>query len=403
MHAAPLSHLRVLDLSWVMVGPMSGRYLADLGADVIKVESTRRLDPLRTLGPFVGGVAHPERTLAYHFINAGKRSLTLDLGSEAGRNIVLRLVREVDVVIESFTAGTLERMGLGWDRLKAVNPRLIMAASCLFGQTGPERSASGVGTLGAAYSGASHLVGWPGRAPTGPFNAWTDSVTPRFLVTALLAALRRRERTGTGCYIDVAQAEAGLQFLLPAYFAYAANGTIPARCGDDPDPRRAPSGLFPCAGDDAWVALDASADPHWQALRRLLAPRLDRPAFDTLVGRLRHRTALHATVGEWTRERSAEQAEQALQACAIPAHVVCDHQDLVNDADLHADGYYGQVSDPLIGSVRMRGAQCRIRPAAQHPARPAPRMGDATDAVLRDIAGYTDDEIDRFRRDGVLA
>ncbi len=403
MSAAPLANLRVLDMSWVMVGPMSGRYLADLGAEVIKVESAKRLDPLRTLGPFIDGVSHPERTLSYHFINAGKRSLALNLGSEAGKHIVLRLVREVDVVIESFTAGTLDRMGLGWERLRAENPRLIMAASCLFGQTGPERAASGVGTLGAAYSGASHLVGWPDRAPNGPFNAWTDSVTPRFLVTALLAALHRRSRTGAGCYIDVSQAEAGLQFLLPAYFQYAANGQIPARCGSDPDPLRAPSGVFPCAGDDAWVVIDASADGHWQALRQLLSPALDNPAFNTLVGRLRQRSQLHEALAQWTRGHGAEQVEQALQALGIPAHGVCDHAALASDADLIADGYYGQISDAQIGTVRMRNAQCAIEPAAPLAARAAPRIGDSTDDILRDIGGYSDDQISRFRQDGVLA
>ncbi|CAN7747074.1 CoA transferase [Pseudorhodoferax sp. LjRoot39] len=402
MTAPPLAHLRVLDLSWVMVGPMSGRYLADFGADVIKVESAKRIDPLRTLGPYRDGTPHPERTLSYHFINAGKRSLALDLSGEAGRGIVRRLARHVDVVIESFTAGTLDRMGLGWERLRLENPRLVMAASCLFGQTGPHRSASGVGTLGAAYSGASQLTGWPDRAPTGPFNAWTDSVTPRFLVAGLLAALRRRDLTGQGCYLDVAQAEAGLQFLLPAWFAHAANGTVPQRQGDAVDPLRAPSGVFRCAGEDRWIALDASADVHWQALRRLAAPQLDAADFGTLLGRLRHRGDLHAQLSAWTADQNAEALEHALQAQGIPAHVVCDHAELATDADLLADGYYGQISDPQIGTVRMRNAQCAITPAAPLPARPAPRIGDATQQVLQDVAGYTDEEIDAFRRDGVL-
>ena len=286
---APLADLRVLDLSWVMVGPVSGRYLADLGADVIKVESSKRVDPLRTLGPYRNGRPHLEQSLSYQNINAGKRSITLDLNAPAGRDIVRTLVRHVDVVIESFTAGTLERMGLGWEQLSAENPRLVMASSCLFGQTGPDRAASGVGTLGAAYCGASVLVGWPDRPPTGPFGPWTDAVTPRFIVACILAALRRRDADGRGCYIDVAQAEAGLQFLLPAFYNYAANGRVPERMGGDPDPLRAPSGLFPCAGADRWIAIDASADGPWRALRALAAPALDDPAFDTLVGRLRAR------------------------------------------------------------------------------------------------------------------
>ena len=400
---APLANIRVLDLSWVMVGPMSGRYLADLGAEVIKVESSRRLDPLRTLGPFRKGTPDPEGTLSYHNINAGKNSITLDLGSEAGRGIVRRLVRSVDIVIESFTAGTLERMGLGWEQLKAENPRLIMASSCLFGQTGPERAAAGVGTLGAAYSGASLLVGWPDRTPSGPYNAWTDSVTPRFILAGLLAALRRRARTGEGCLIDVAQAEAGLQFLLPAYYEYAVNGRIPERRGADVDPLRAPSGTFPCAGADRWIVIDASADRDWKALRAFAAPAFDDPAFDTLVGRLRNRERLHQVLGDWTRDKDAQGLEEGLQAQGVPAHVVCTCDELSTDPDLIADGYYSPVSDPVIGRFQLRNAQFRIHPAETVAARPGPRIGDSTDAVLREVGGYADDEIVRFREAGALS
>lgn len=400
--SAPLSNMRVLDLSWVMVGPMSGRYLADLGAEVIKVESSKRLDPLRTLGPFRKGTADPEGTLSYHNINAGKNSITLDLGSEMGRGIVRRLVRSVDIVIESFTAGTLERMGLGWAQLNAENPRLIMVSSCLFGQTGPERAAAGVGTLGAAYSGASLLVGWPDRSPSGPYNAWTDSVTPRLIVASLLAALRRRALTGEGCFIDVAQAEAGLQFLLPAYYDYAVNGRIPARMGSDVDPLRAPSGTFPCAGADRWIAIDASADRDWRALREFTVPTLDDPTFDTLVGRLRDRARLHRLLGEWTRDRDAHALEEGLQERGVPAHVVCTCDELSTDPDLIADGYYSEVSDPVIGRFQLRNAQFRIHPAETLAARPGPRIGDSTDAILHEVGGYSDEEIARFRDAGAL-
>ena len=398
----PLTGLRVLDLSWVMVGPVSGRYLADLGAEVIKVESSRRVDPLRTLGPYRNGQPHLEQSLSYQNINAGKRSLTLDLNAPAGRDIVRTLVRHVDVVIESFTAGTLERMGLGWAQLSAENPRLVMASSCLFGQTGPERAASGVGTLGAAYSGASMLVGWPDRAPTGPFGPWTDAVTPRFIVACILAALRRRDAEGRGCYIDVSQAEAGLQFLLPAFYDAAANGRVPERMGDDPDPQRAPSGLFPCAGDDRWIAIDASADPHWRALRALAAPALDDPAFDTLIGRLRTRTRLHDTLCAWTRGRDPHALEQLLQAQGIPAHVACTSSELSTDPDLLADGHYTEVTHPDMGAFPLRNAQCRIRPAATLDARPGPRIGDGTEQILREIGGYSDAQVAEFRAAGVL-
>ena len=230
--AAPLEGVHVLDLSWVMVGPASGRYLADMGADVIKVESSKRIDPVRTLGPFKDGKTGPERSLSYHNLNAGKRCVAIDIRRPEGREIVLRLADWADVVLESFTPGVLETLHLGYSDLKQRNERIIMASTSLLGQTGPyAHGTSGVGTMGAAMSGATYQIGWPDREPTGPFGPWTDAVTPRFIVASILAALHRRSRTGEGCYVDAAQAEAGIQFMMPAYYEYAANGTIPERRG----------------------------------------------------------------------------------------------------------------------------------------------------------------------------
>ncbi len=191
--AAPLDGVHVLDLSWVMVGPVSARYLADLGADVIKVESSKRIDPVRTLGPFKDGKMGPERSVSYHNLNAGKRCITLDLRKPKGREIVLRLCEWADVALESFTPGVLDDLRLAYPDLSARNPRLIMVSTSILGQTGPDaRGTSGVGTMGAAMSGATYQFGWPDRPPSGPFGPWTDAVTPRFIAAAVLADLHRR-------------------------------------------------------------------------------------------------------------------------------------------------------------------------------------------------------------------
>jgi len=230
--AAPLDGIRVLDLSWVMVGPVSGRYLADLGADVIKVESSRRIDPVRTLGPFKDGRSGPERSVSYHNLNAGKRCITLDIRKPEGRELVMRLANWADVVLESFTPGVLDELQLGYRELTARNPKLIMVSTAILGQTGSDaKGTSGVGTMGAAMSGATYQFGWPDRPPSGPFGPWTDGVAPRFIVASILAALHRRGRNGQGCYIDVAQAEAGVQYMMPAYYEFAASGRIPERRG----------------------------------------------------------------------------------------------------------------------------------------------------------------------------
>ncbi len=400
---APLKNLRVLDLGWVMVGPMSGRYLADLGAEVIKVESSQRIDPLRTLGPFKDGKPGAERSLSYHFINAGKRSITLDLGSEEGREVVRALAKESDIVIESFTPGVLGRLGLGYDTLKAENPGLIMVSTCILGQTGPAAGTSGVGTLGAAYAGVSFLIGWPDRPPGGPYSAWTDSVAPRFVVASVLAALHRRQNTGAGCYIDLAQAEAGVQFLLPAYYEYAANGRIPQRQGNTPSPLRSPCAVYRCAGHDRWVFIDASSPEHWGVLAGLIGGAALEPKFSTLVGRLRNRAELDRLVESWTAEKVDLDVESALQAAGVPAHILCHAEDLDKDADLAADDYYQPIEDAVIGACRIRGAMVAITPSATQPARPGPRIGDSTDAVLREICGYSQDKIAALRQAGALS
>jgi benzylsuccinate CoA-transferase BbsF subunit len=158
---APLDGIHVLDLSWVMVGPASGRYLADLGADVIKVESSRRIDPVRTLGPFKDGRSGPERSVSYHNLNAGKRCIALDIRKAEGRDLVMRLAQWADVVLESFTPGVLDELQLGYRELSRRNPRLIMASTAILGQTGPDaKGTSGVGTMGAAMSDAIRSEEW---------------------------------------------------------------------------------------------------------------------------------------------------------------------------------------------------------------------------------------------------
>ncbi len=399
----PLEGLRVVDMSWVMVGPVSGRYLADLGADVVKIESAKRIDPLRTLGPFKDGKPGPERSASYHNLNAGKRSLAIDISKPAGREVILRLAEWADVALESFTAGVLDSLHLAYADLRARNDRIIMVSTSLLGQTGPHaRGTSGVGTMGAAMSGATFALGWPDRPPSGTFGPWTDAVAPRFIVASILAALHRRSRTGEGCYIDVAQAEAGIQFMLPAFYEYAANGTIPRRRGAAASPLRAPQGVYRCAGDDRWLALDAAADRHWTSLRRLLGGALAQSKFDTLLGRLRNRDELDEAITAWTTSRDALQCETELQAAGVPAHVVSRGSDLFADAELRAIGYLKKIDDPVMGEAEIEGPRFSLNRTPTAETRRGPRIGEHSKEILRDICRLTDDEIVGLERDGIL-
>jgi benzylsuccinate CoA-transferase BbsF subunit len=401
--AAPLEGVHVLDLSWVMVGPASGRYLADMGADVIKVESSKRIDPVRTLGPFKDGKTGPERSLSYHNLNAGKRCVAIDIRRPEGREIVLRLADWADVVLESFTPGVLETLHLGYSDLSRRNQRIITASTSLLGQTGPyAQGTSGVGTMGAAMSGATYQIGWPDREPAGPFGPWTDAVTPRFIVASILAALHRRSRTGVGSYIDVAQAEAGIQFMMPAYYEYAANGTIPERRGVAGSVLQAAQGLYPCSGEDRWIAIDASAPTHWEALRAVIVELRD-ARFDTIVGRLRNRAELETAIASWTRDQEADAIEHRLQAVAVPAQVVSRSGDLVRDGDLLGAGHLNKINDPVFGDAEIEGPRFSLDRTSLPRTRRGPRIGEHTREVLATVLGMPETEIAQLDEAGVLA
>ncbi|MGO9606661.1 MAG: CaiB/BaiF CoA transferase family protein [Candidatus Binataceae bacterium] len=401
--SSPLTGVHVLDLSWVMVGPASGRALADLGADVIKVESSKRIDPVRTLGPFKDGKMGPERSVSYHNLNAGKRCITLDIRKPEGREIVLRLCEWADVVLESFTPGVLDELRLAYADLSARNPKIIMASTSILGQTGPDaKGTSGVGTMGAAMSGATYQFGWPDRPPCGPWGPWTDAVTPRFIVASILAALHNRSRTGTGCYIDVAQAECGIQFMMPAYYEFAANGRIPERRGAAGSPLAAPQGVYPCAGDDRWVAIDASAADRWIALRGLIGGALAESRFDTILGRLRNRDDLDRAIAEWTKARESDAVEAALQSAAVPAHIVSRGGDLARDPDLRHVGHFRKIDDPVIGEVEIEGPRPEFERTPAASTKRGPRIGEHTNEILRDVCGLSENEIAHLAEAGIL-
>jgi benzylsuccinate CoA-transferase BbsF subunit len=401
--SGPLQGIRVLDLSWVMVGPVSGRYLADLGADLVKIESRSRIDPLRTLGPFKDGKPGVERSVSYHNLNAGKRGLAINIKEPRGRDVILRLVDWADVVLESFTPGVLESLRLDYANMKARKADIIMVSTSILGQTGPHAAGtSGVGTMGAAMSGASGLIGWPDRPPSGTYGPWTDGVAPRFIVPSVLAALHRKSRTGEGCYIDVAQAEAGIQFMMPAYYEYAANGSIPRRRGYAGSPLRCPQGVYPCTGEDCWIVIDASTDAHWSRLRELIGGGLGDARFDTLIARLRNRDAIDGAISEWTRTRDAQETETELQASGVPAHIVSRAGDIAHDSHLRYVNHLRRIDDPEFGEAEIEGPRSSFEGTPLPETRRGPRIGEHSAEILRELCGMNDREIAELKETGVL-
>jgi crotonobetainyl-CoA:carnitine CoA-transferase CaiB-like acyl-CoA transferase len=401
--AAALRDVKVLDFMWVMAGPAATRVLADYGATVVRLESTRRIDTARTLAPYRGGVLGAENSGCFQNLNVGKRMLTLDPTGDAGRRVIRDLVAWADVVAESFSPGTMERWGLGYAALAALKPDLIMLSTSLMGQTGPLATFAGYGNLAAAVSGFSNLGGWPDRPPAGPFSAYTDYVSPRFIAAAILAALDHRRRTGEGQYIDLSQAEASLHFLAPAILDHGVNGRVAGRVGNR-DPDHAPHGVYPTAGDDRWIAIAVTADVEWQALARVMSrPDLAAdPRYGHAAGRRRHGDALDAIVSAWTATEDASALEARLQAARVPAHVVQTSRDLARDPQLAHRGHFVRVTHPMGGWTMVEGSRFVLSRTPATIADAAPSYGHENDAILRELLGYDDDAITALVASGAL-
>ena len=401
--ARPLDGLNVLDFMWVMAGPAATRYLADYGATVVRVESTIRIDTARTLQPFKDGKPGGERSALFAAMNAGKFGLTLNPRIPEGREVALKLLAWADVVTESYSPRAMRGFGFDYESLRKLKPDLIMVSSCLNGHTGPHASLAGFGTMGAQLAGFGEMAGWPDRPPAGPFGAYTDYVAPRFTAAALLAALEHRRRTGEGQYIDMSQSEASLHYLGPAILDYSVNGRIMRRNGNESF-EWAPHAVFPCTGEDRWIAIACETDAQWLALCGVLArPDWARGSeFATAAARLARRELLEAGISAWTASRSQEEAESALQAAAVPAHRLSRSIDALADPQLLYRGHFVTVHHPELGPVPLEGSRMRFSRTPARTERAGPTLGQDNEYVLRQILGLGDEQIVELVTSGAL-
>ncbi|MGH7836873.1 MAG: CaiB/BaiF CoA transferase family protein, partial [Candidatus Binataceae bacterium] len=260
--------IHVLDFTWYGVGPVTVKYLADNGADVIRIESQSRLDGLRQAPPWKDAKPGVNNSQFFASYNTSKKGITLDMSKPRAREIFLKLMPWADVVTESFTPKTLRNWELDYARLCAIKPDLIMLSTCMQGQTGPHRDYPGFGNLMAALSGFYHIAGYSAAELAPPYGAYTDFIAPRLAACALMAALDYKRRTGQGQYIDMAQYEAALHFLAPALTDYFATGNVLDPRANASD-RYAPHGAYRCADEDGherWIAIAVATDEEWRAL-----------------------------------------------------------------------------------------------------------------------------------------
>lgn len=401
-----LSGVNVLDFTWWGAGPFGTKYLADLGATVLKIESSRRLDWTRVSGPFrrEGNKGIDASGLFLH-ANTSKLSMTLDLTHPKGMQIVKRLVRWADVVVENFSAGTMERMGLGYQELKKVRADIIMVSSSSFGQTGVFLNRRGAAHIGGAMGGHFLLTGWPDRDPGCPASiGWADITQPLLSATSILAALHHRRRTGEGQYIDIAQIEVMSHLLAPSLLDYQASEREAPRSGNR-HPDACPHGAFRCQGEDAWCAIACFSDWEWQRLCQAMGePDWCRDGrFSTLPGRKASEDELERLIETWTVQHSPQEVMALCQQQGVRAGAVQNAADLMDgDPHVKARELFLEIEHPVLGKASHPSTPARF---SRTPARTrtAPMMGEHTDYVCTHLLGMSPEECAALRKEGVLA
>lgn len=393
--AQPFDGLVVADFSWAVAGPLTTKYLAEHGATVVRVESCdpKSMDIVRSVPPYYNDDPSLESSGLFHRLNLNKLSLGLDLGSSGGRELARRLVLRADVVVENFRRGVMKKWGLDYACLSQMNPALIYLSSTNLGQTGPMSDYGGFGNLLTAYAGFYSLTGWQDRGPLPLPGAYTDYLAPILSSLALIAALRYRDRTGKGQYIDISQMECGLQMLgLPLMQQPSEGGSWP-RMGNR-SLYACPHGVFPCLGQDRWCAISIQGDRQWKAcLEALGSPEaLDSERFSTTAGRVENQDALEREMAAITSTLPAEVLMQTLQKHGVSAGLAASSQDLFEDPQLNSRGYYQKISHPLIGDQWVMQSPAVFASTPQLNRRHAPCLGQDNEAVCKELFGMTPNE-----------
>ncbi len=401
---APLAGVRVANFGWVWAGPVAGQTLAFMGADVVKIESRTRIDLTRTLPPFGGGEAGPDRSLSNHACWAGNGSVTLNLKKPEAIELALQLVAECDVVIENFGPGVMTNMGLGYDVLCKARPDVVMFSMPAAGLYGPLRDVRTYGLSLTSITGLDSLVGYRGGPPVPVENAFSDPYNGIMGAFAVLTALFHRDRTGEGQHIDYSQAEAVMQMVAPAYMDYALNGRVAGPMGNaHPLGAGAPHGVFPCAGDDRWISIAVLNDDEWKAL----VGAMDSPAwategsYDTAAGRVAAADELHASLAEWTAGFDDRELAERLQSAGVAAAPVLNVGDLLEDPHYRARNTFIEVRHPLGFDETIYGKY--VKTTAPTPdTRPGPVMGQDNERVFKDLLGIAGERFDNLVKDEII-
>jgi benzylsuccinate CoA-transferase BbsF subunit len=391
--AQALDSIKVLDFGWALVGSLTTKQLADHGAQVIRIESISRVDLPRTNQMIARCKANnPDDKPWFLHLNTSKYGMCLNLKCEPSRIVLDKLIRWADVINSNFVPGTLERMGLSYDYVRSINPGIIMVAGSAYGQTGPMAREWGVDGTGAALSGYLDMTGWPDRGPVGPNAPYGDVLLPFFIASAIVSALDFRRRTGKGQYIDASMIEVCAHQITPAVLDWQANKQLQKRRGNRID-YASPHGVFPCRGEDRWCAIAVFTDEEWRAFCRAISspPWTKDARFTTLETRKNNEDELEKLISEWTLQHSAEEVMQLLQKSGVPAGVVQNMQDIMEDPQLRERGFVIYLEHPVIGKCAHPTPPYKLLKTRAN-IRTSPCMGEHTEYICTNILGMTDEE-----------
>ena len=403
----PLADVRVVDFTNAVAGPIASFLLGDLGADVIKVEAPngRPLYAAGTAPLREGGEDRSyNRVMLFNELNHGKRGVVLNVARPDGRAVFLRLVAQSDAVVENFAPRVMGNLGLDYDDLRRVKPDIILVSMPAFGLSGPYRDRISYGPGVDAMSGLSHLTGYADGPPMKPGNFFCDQNAGVHSAFATLAALWHRRRTGEGQRVELAMIEGEFQIIGDAYIDFAMNGRERFRAGND-HPSMAPHDVYPCRGEDAWIAIAVEDDEQWRALCGVLGqPDLAAdPRFAEAADRHRHRHELRPVIAAWTAERTHHEAQQALQAAGVPAGAVLNAVELLADPHVTAREAFNYVDVPNVGPTPYPRMAFLLDRTPVPITKAAPGFGEDNDAVFRGLLGMTDEEVARLETAGVTA
>lgn len=400
----PLAGLRILDLTMVWAGPAATRLLADAGAEVIKVESARSWDMLRSLH-FLGGQTAQwwDKAAYFNHNNRNKYACTLDLQTERGRELALRLAAISDVVFENYRADVLGKLRLDYDDLRRVKDDIILVSMPSHGKSGPEAHHVAYGTNVEQLAGLVSVTGYPGMGPHKSPIAYGDPNAGAMAAAAALAALHHRQRTGEGQHVEVAQWEAMIGNIGEFVLAHQMDGGS----GESPGNRHVSriQGVYPCAGEDAWVAISVGADAEFAALWGAIGrgELAGDARFGDVVSRRRNHDELDAIIGAWTGDLTQDEAAQALQAAGVAAAPVLRIPRLMANEHLRARGFWESVSHAAAGTWDMEGPVWRMSRTPAHVRVPPPMFGEHNQWVLGGLLGLSETEIAELEAAGITA